>query len=144
MPVEKGAVEQHVFFPAGAIHDAFVHIRSLFKGASKEVFVIDGYVDSSLFEFLLPTNSPKACRILTKSTHLPKDFLAEAKAFVAQHGFAFSIRSGDTFHDRAVIVDRKQVFVLGAVVRQNKDLLQNQAVELSVQFDLSCVFGKGA
>src|ERR1035441_10317537 len=100
MPVEKGAVEQHVFFPAGAVHDAFVHIRSLFKGASKEIFVIDGYVDSSLFQFLVSTNGPKACRILTKSRQLPRDFLAEARAFVAQHGFACSIRSSDVFHDR--------------------------------------------
>src|ERR1700733_6178200 len=95
VPLEKGDVDQHVFFPAGAVHDAFVHIRSLFKGAMKEIFIIDGYVDSSIFEFLLSTNSPRACRILTKSQQLPKDFLAETKAFVAQHGFAFSIRSSD-------------------------------------------------
>jgi hypothetical protein len=86
LPMEKGDTDQHAFFPAGAVHDAFVHIRSLFKGASKEIFVIDGYVDSSLFQFLLSTNSPKTCRILTKSRQLPKDFIAETKAFVAQHG----------------------------------------------------------
>jgi len=116
VPLEKGDVDQHVFFPAGAVHDAFVHIRSLFKGAMKEIFIIDGYVDSSIFEFLLSTNSPRACRILTKSQQLPKDFLAETKAFVAQHGFAFSIRSSDAFHDRAIILDESQVFVLGASI----------------------------
>ncbi|MGC2517282.1 MAG: hypothetical protein WA383_22395, partial [Terriglobales bacterium] len=91
--------------------------RSLFKGASKEIFVIDGYVDSSLFQFLLSTNSPRTCRILTKSRQLPKDFIAETKAFVAQHGFAFTIRSSDVFHDREIIVDGRQVFVLGASIK---------------------------
>jgi hypothetical protein len=42
----------------GPVHDAFVHIRSLFKGTSKEIFVIDGCVDYSLFQVLLSTNSP--------------------------------------------------------------------------------------
>lgn len=32
-PIETSDVNQHAFFPAGAVHDAFVHIRSLFKGA---------------------------------------------------------------------------------------------------------------
>jgi hypothetical protein len=116
-PTEKSDIDQHAFFPAGAVHDAFVHIRSLFKGASRELFVIDGYVDSSLFQFLLSTNGPKACRILTQTRHLPKDFLAETKAFVAQHGFACTIRSSDVFHDREIIVDGKEVFVLGASIK---------------------------
>ncbi|MGA8490540.1 MAG: hypothetical protein WB711_08980 [Terriglobales bacterium] len=117
VPTEISNTDQHVFFPAGAVHDAFVHIRSLFKGASKEIFLIDGYLDSSLFQFLLSTNSPKTCRVLTKARQLPKDFLAETKAFVTQHGFAFSVRSSDVFHDRAIILDGKQVFVLGASIK---------------------------
>jgi hypothetical protein len=117
VPIERGDTNQHAFFPAGAIHDAFVHIRSLFKGASNEIFVIDGYIDSSLFQFLLSTNSPKTCRILTKARQLPKDFLAETKAFVAQHGFVLSIRSSDVFHDREIILDGKRIFVLGASIK---------------------------
>jgi hypothetical protein len=54
---KKAIFEQHVFFPAGVVHDAFVHIRDLFKGAHREIFVGDGYVDSSIFQFLLSTNS---------------------------------------------------------------------------------------
>jgi hypothetical protein len=115
--IETTDVNQHVFFPAGAVHDAFVHIRSLFKGASKELFVIDSYVDSSLFQFLLSTNGPKACRILTKSRNLPRDFLAEAAVFVAQHGFALLVRSSDAFHDREIIVDGQRAFVLGASIK---------------------------
>jgi hypothetical protein len=116
-PIEKGNIDQHVFFPAGAVHDAFVHIRALFKNAHLEIFVVDGYVDASLFQFLLSTNSPKTCRILTNSKRLPKNFLAETKAFVMQHGFAISIRSTDTFHDREIILDNRQVFVLGASIK---------------------------
>lgn len=117
VPTEKSDIDQHAFFPAGAVHDAFVHIRSLFKGASRELFVIDGYVDSSLFQFLLSTNGPRTCRILTQSRYLPKDFVAETRAFVAQHGFSCSIRSSNVFHDREIIVDCKEVFVLGASIK---------------------------
>jgi len=99
------------------VHDAFVHIRSLFKDASHELFVIDGYVDSSLFQFLLSTNGPRMCRILTKSRNLPSDFVTEAGLFVAQHGFAMSVRTSDVFHDRQIIVDGQRAFVLGASIK---------------------------
>jgi len=49
VPTERSNTDQHAFFPAGAVHDAFVYIRSLFKGASKEIFVIDGHCFSSCF-----------------------------------------------------------------------------------------------
>jgi hypothetical protein len=115
--IETGNIDQHVFFPAGAVHDAFVHIRSLFKGASRELFIIDGYVDATLFEFLLTTNGPKKCRILTNMRSLPTDFVTEAKHFTTQHGFDVSIRSGTDFHDRGIIVDGSEAFMLGASIK---------------------------
>ncbi|HXJ89786.1 MAG TPA: hypothetical protein VMS18_23425 [Candidatus Binatia bacterium] len=42
VPTERSNTVQHVFFPAGAVRDAFVHIRSLFKGASKDVRFCEG------------------------------------------------------------------------------------------------------
>jgi hypothetical protein len=81
-PIETGGVREHVFFPAGATHDAFVHIRSLFKHARHELLVIDGFIDTSLFEFLLSTNGPKTCRVLTKARTLPHDLVREAELFV--------------------------------------------------------------
>jgi hypothetical protein len=57
------------------------------------------------------------CRILTKSRNLPADFITEAGLFVAQHGFAMSVRTSDVFHDRQVIVDGQRAFVLGASIK---------------------------
>ena len=115
--LEAADIRREAFFPAGAVHDAFVHIRSLFKGATHELFVIDGYVDSSLFPFLLSTNGPRACRVLTKARSLPQDFVTESKRFVAQHGFNMAVRTSDAFHDRQIIVDGKSAFVLGASIK---------------------------
>jgi hypothetical protein len=115
--VETGGIRDHVFFPAGATHDAFVHIRSLFKDARNELFIIDGYIDASLFEFLLSTNGPRACRVLTKSRQIPHDLVHEAQLFMQQHGFALSIRTHDAFHDRQIILDGVRAFILGASIK---------------------------
>ncbi len=117
VPIETGEVKEHVFFPAGAEHDAFVHIRSLFKGATDEIFVVDGYLDSSLFRFLLSTNGPKICRILTKTRNLPSDFVHECNLFVRQHSFRMAIRTSDLFHDRQIILDGTRAFILGASIK---------------------------
>lgn len=117
LPIETGGTRDHVFFPAGATHDAFVHVRSLFKGARQEIFIIDGYVDTSLFQFLLSTNGPTTCRVLTKARTLPHDFATEAKHFAQQHRFALSVRTSDLFHDRQIVLDGFQAFVLGASIK---------------------------
>jgi hypothetical protein len=117
LPIETGGIREHVFFPAGATHDAFVHVRSLFKGAKQELFIIDGYIDTSLFKFLLSTNGPTTCRVLTKARTIPHDFVAEAQHFVQQHGFTLSVRSSDIFHDRQIVLDRSLAFVLGASIK---------------------------
>jgi hypothetical protein len=116
-PTEIGDVEAHAFFPAGAVHDAYVHIRSLFKDAKEELFIIDGFIDASIFEFLLSTNGPKKCRILTFARNLPRDFLTERKLFVQQHGFDIVLRTSSVFHDRQIIVDGQRAFVLGASIK---------------------------
>jgi hypothetical protein len=116
-PIETGGVRDHVFFPAGATHDAFVHIRGLFKDAKRELFIIDGYIDTSLFQFLLSTNGPRTCRVLTKARPLPHDFLREAQLFVQQHGFALSIHTSDAFHDRQMVLDGTRAFILGASIK---------------------------
>ena len=117
LPIETGGIREHVFFPAGATHDAFVHVRSLFKGARQELFIIDGYVDTSLFQFLLSTNGPTTCRVLTKPRTVPHDFVLESNHFAQQHGFTLSVRASDLFHDRQIILDGSRAFVLGASIK---------------------------
>lgn len=114
---ETGGIREHVFFPAGASHDAFVHVRGLFKEARRQLFVIDGYADTSLFQFLLSTNGPRTCRVLTKPRNVPHDFIAEAGHFVRQHGFELLIRTSDAFHDRQIILDGTRAFILGASIK---------------------------
>ena len=52
-----------------------------------------------------------------EGTPAAKRFPNGNHGFRAQHSFAFSVRSSDIFHDRAIIVDGKQVFVLGASIK---------------------------
>ena len=117
LPAETADTEQYAFFIAGAVHDAYVHIRGIIKGASTEIFVIDGYVDESLFGLLLSTNGPRLCRVLALQRSLPPDFSREAELFEQQHGFTVQIRSSVEFHDRHIILDGRQVYTLGASIK---------------------------
>ena len=98
------------------------HSADRFSGAHsaterQELFIIDGYLDTSLFQFLLSTNGPTTCRILTKPRTVPHDLITEARKFVQQHGFTLSIRVSEAFHDRQIVVDGRRAFILGASIK---------------------------
>src|SRR5579862_2804198 len=70
LAVLRSAVEQlrwelpdprQVFMPAGSQHDAYVEIRSIVQQAGVEVFIIDPWVDETLWPLL--KNIPPACKV---------------------------------------------------------------------------------
>lgn len=122
--VMRSAVEQlrwqlpdpkQVFLPAGSQHDAHVQIRSILQQAAAEVFVIDAWVDETLWPLL--TNIPRSCKVRILGEHLKGDFSLEARRFAAQHGNVIEIRTTAKYHDRFIFLDGKRCFHLGASIK---------------------------
>ena len=106
-----------VFFPKGAVHDAYVGIKEILVAAKLSLDVIDPYSDTTFFQMLSATS---ACnlkiRILTSKT--PTDFATETKKFTQQNaGFDIAIRTTGDFHDRFIIRDSKDYFHLGHSIK---------------------------
>ncbi len=104
-----------VFLSAGSQHDAYVEIRKIVQHGTAEIFVVDPYVDHTLWALL--TNLPKACKIRVLTEHLKGDFVLEGKKFCAQHGNTIEVRQNSNYHDRFIILDGSRCFHLGASIK---------------------------
>jgi len=114
---DSSGVERQAFFAKGSEHDAYVHIRSILQTANHQVFIIDPYMDSSIFQ-VLGTLSSAVVTVKLLTSKIPADFGLEAQKFVKQHsGFSVEARRTKDFHDRFIILDEKNCFLLGASIK---------------------------
>jgi hypothetical protein len=120
---------QHLIEP-GTPHTAYVLLRDIVGSASRFVFLVDPYVDRSLFSLLSNVHAGVEIRILTRQQSTPPDFVAEASKFAQQMRAKVECRAGlSDFHDRFLVVDDK-VFFSGASF---KDLGKKGSVVAELQ-----------
>jgi hypothetical protein len=114
---DEEAVEHEAFFVKGSNHDAYVHIRAILQLAKAELFIIDPYMDGSIYQ-VLGTLTPATMVVQILTSKVPTDFALEGQKFVKQHpGFTLRLRKTKDFHDRFVIVDRSTCYLLGASIK---------------------------
>jgi hypothetical protein len=103
------------FIPAGSPHDAFVEIRKVIAQTTKEVLIVDSYVDDTLWPLL--TNVPPTANIRILTMKMKGDFVLEGRKFAKQYGKSVAIRTDSTFHDRFIFIDDKKCWHLGASIK---------------------------
>jgi hypothetical protein len=104
-----------VFLPAGSSHDAFVEIRKIIEQVTIEVFIVDPYVDQTLWALL--SNLPKLAKIRILTERPKADFAVESGNFGKQHGNTIEARTTSDFHDRFIIVDGTRCWHPGASIK---------------------------
>lgn len=106
-------VKQNIFFN-GQIYDAFSFIIGIIIKAKKEIVLIDNYVDINTLNILCKKNNGVDIMILTggKGTLSTKDI----KIFNAQYP-KLSLKFTTDFHDRFLIIDKKEVYHIGASIK---------------------------
>lgn len=115
VPVDADVKE--LFFPKGTQHDAYVEIRKIFQEPSKSIYIIDPYIDSSLF-MILKTISDHSIevRILTYKTS--SDFTLETRKFLSQHNnFSVKLKTTREFHDRFLVIDDTKCWHIGCSLK---------------------------
>jgi hypothetical protein len=107
---------REMFFPKGSRWDAFVVLKDLFAEASKELVIVDGYCDSTVFQLLSGrAAAPLNVRILCWQS--ASAVAGEAKAFVTQFlGWTIQVRQAKDFHDRFVVLDGTSCVHVGASI----------------------------
>ncbi len=106
-------VKQKVFFD-GQIYDAFSFIVNLVQKAKKEIILIDNYVDVNTLNILCKKNQGVDVLIATagKGSLSKKDI----EKFNAQYP-KLSIKDTMEFHDRFLILDKGEVYHIGASIK---------------------------
>lgn len=105
--------EQKMFFD-GQIYDAFSLITKIIGKAKKEIVLIDGYVDINTLNLLAKKKSNVKVIIHT----YPKTKLTQKDIdkFNSQYP-TLTVSHSRSFHDRFIILDGKQVYHIGASIK---------------------------
>ena len=115
VPVDAAVKE--LFFPKGTQHDAYVEIRKILQEASKSIFVIDPYIDSTIFT-VLKTVSENNIEVKLLTFKIPTDFTLETKKFLSQHNnFSVKIKRTREFHDRFLVIDDTKCWHIGCSIK---------------------------
>jgi hypothetical protein len=104
---------QRVFFD-GQVWDAFELLTSLVLRAKREIVLVDGYVDTGTLNVLAKKHSGVRVTIWTH----PKTRLTQrdVDTFNAQYP-KLEVRHTDTFHDRFLILDGTEAYLVGASLK---------------------------
>lgn len=118
-----------IIFFKGQMWDAVNCIEEIISKAEKSIILIDGYVDRNTLALLTGKKagvsvtihtSEKNCRITDQ----------ESNSFNSQYG-PLSIKFSDEFHDRFLILDEKELFHIGASIKD----AGKKAFEISINED---------
>ncbi|UTJ05938.1 RhuM family protein [Arcobacter roscoffensis] len=105
-------VKQGIFYD-GEIFDAYVFLNDLVKSANKSIRIIDNYIDESILT-LLSQNQNISIQIYT--TNISKKLTLDIKKYNNQYN-NLSVKISKNFHDRFIIIDEKEVYPIGASLK---------------------------
>ena len=105
---------QGVFYE-GQVFDADVFVTKYILSAKKSIVLIDNYVDITTLEMLAKKGEKVQLKIVTskKGNSLAQ---SDIKRFQEQYG-KLEISESTSFHDRLLIIDEKELYLIGASLK---------------------------
>jgi len=107
------APRQGIFYN-GQIFDAYTFAADIIRGAKKSLYLIDNYVDDAVSTLLSKREPKVAATIYTRKT--TKAFQLDLDKHNAQYS-AIALRVLSGFHDRFLLVDDRELYHLGASLK---------------------------
>jgi hypothetical protein len=101
-------------FDSGQNYDIYKNIKEILKQAKKEILIVDGYPDDTLFELYLD-EIPNKIPIKFLTNKPQGKFLTVGSLFKKQPEKIFDVRTND-IHDRAIFVD-DEAWIIGASLK---------------------------
>lgn len=121
--------DKAIIFFKGQMWDAVNCIEEIISKAEKSVILIDGYVDRNTLAMLTGKKAGVSVSVFTseKTCRITEQ---ESKAFNSQYG-PLNIRFTNEFHDRFLILDEKELYHIGASIKD----AGKKAFEISINED---------
>ena len=118
-----------IIFFKGQMWDAFNCIEEIISKAEKSIILIDNYVDRNTLAMLTAKKAGVSITVYTseKSCRITEQ---ESKHFNSQYG-PLDIKFTDEFHDRFLILDEKEMYHIGASIKD----AGKKAFEISINED---------
>lgn len=104
---------QGIFFD-GQVFDAYTFVSDLVRSSNESIVLVDNYVDDTVLTLFSKKNTNVRCTILTKN--ISKHLQLDAEKFNAQYP-TLQIKSFDKAHDRFLIIDNRDVYHIGASLK---------------------------
>ena len=114
------AIEEYQITPAqgiffdGQIFDAFKLLSDIIRSAKKSIFIIDNYIDDSILALLSKRKKNVVVKIFTAKP--TKQMKLDVRKYNEQYPKVELIELTKA-HDRFIIIDEKQVYQLGASLK---------------------------
>ena len=105
--------KQGIFYD-GQVYDAYVFVSDLIKGAKESIVLVDNYIDDSVLTLLSKRDENISVIIYTKN--ITKQMQLDLKKYNAQYP-KIEIKLFSSSHDRFMILDKKEVYHIGASLK---------------------------
>ena len=105
--------KQGVFFD-GQVFDAYKLAAKIIRSANHSIVLIDNYINENTLTLL--SKKKQSVKVLILSKNISKAKLLDVQKANEQYG-NFEIKTFDKSHDRFLIVDQKEVYHLGASLK---------------------------
>ena len=107
-------IENRRIFYNGQIYDAYILILKIIKKAENKITIIDNYIDESVLEMLSKKKENVQVVILTSNNSNIKNI--DIQKFNKQYPL-LKVGKTEKFHDRFIIIDEKELYHLGASIK---------------------------
>ena len=135
---------QESFIPAGADFDAFAAISKVFGKATKEILIVDPYLNEKIFtDFMLAIPEGVTARLLASEINHKRGILQPAfskwvKQYSSTRPTELRVVSDKGLHDRLVIIDSTEVWLLSQsfnafAERASASIVRSQDPELKIE-----------
>ena len=106
-------IKQRIFFD-GQIYDAYSIIVDIIKRANSKILIIDNYIDDSVLKMLAKKKNNVEVVILTSDKSNIENL--DVKKFNKEYP-VLKVAKTNKFHDRFIIIDNKEMYHLGASIK---------------------------
>lgn len=105
--------KQGIFYD-GQVYDAYIFVSDLIKSADESIVLLDNYVDDTVLTLLSKRESKVKATIYTKN--ITKQLELDLQKHNAQYP-KIELKKFDSSHDRFLIIDAKEVYHIGASLK---------------------------
>ena len=105
--------KQGIFYD-GQVYDAYIFVSDLIKSADESIVLIDNYVDDTVLTLLSKREAKVKATIYTKN--ITKQLELDLQKHNAQYP-KIELKKFDSSHDRFLIIDGKEVYHIGASLK---------------------------